>query len=132
MFFFHCVTVLSLSHVTVCHSVYLFQLPLLEAEDSCNTLPVPYWCHVVSGSALIIFHSSSNSPQTAWCCIIPSDYLNRVVSSKFVSYPTTRMSSTAHTTNCHIRIRISCTYNQFSYTNSYKLRIQPILIYEFV
>ena len=70
------VTVCSLSHVTVCHSVYLFQLPLLEAEDSCNMLPVRNWCHVDSDSVLIIFQSSSNSPQTAWWCIIHSDYLN--------------------------------------------------------
>jgi len=76
-FFWHCVTVLSLSRVTVRHSKYLFKLqPLLEAEDSSHTLLVPQlvsccslflnWCHVVSDSTL-----SSNSPQSDRCCIIP-------------------------------------------------------------
>ena len=69
-FFWHCVTVTNLSHVTERHSIYLFKLPVLEAEDSSNTLLVPYWCHLVSGSALIIFHLSSNSPQTDCCSII--------------------------------------------------------------
>ena len=63
-------TVSSLSHLTECHSIYLLKLPLPEAEDSSKTLLVPYWCHLVSGSALIIFHLSSNSPQTDCCSII--------------------------------------------------------------
>ncbi len=76
-FFWHCVTVLSLSHVTVCQPKYLFKLPLLEAEHSSHMLLVPQlvpccsliinWCHVVSDSALILFHLSSNSPQTDCC-----------------------------------------------------------------
>ncbi len=59
----------SLSHLTERHSIYLLKLPLPEAEDSSNTLLVPYWCHLILGSALIIFHLSSNSRQTD-CCLI--------------------------------------------------------------
>jgi len=79
--FWHCVTALSLSHVTVHHSKYLFKLSLLEAEDSCHMLLVLQlvpccslflnWRHVVSDSTLIIFHLSSSLPQTDCCCIIP-------------------------------------------------------------
>jgi len=88
--FRHCVTALSLSHVTVRHSKYLFKPPLLEAEDSSHMLLVPKLvsccslflnrCHVVSDSALIILHLSSNSPQTD-CCNFPSYHLSWVASS---------------------------------------------------
>ncbi len=117
-------TVSTLSHLTESHSIYLLKLPLPEAEDSSNTLLVPYLCHLVSGSALIIFHLSSNSPQTDCCFIfsIISFYL-----SCFHKLPQLRilpfdLYEIVYNTNDYY----------VTYTNLYKYQLLPFHIYEFV
>ena len=118
-------TVSSLSHLTERHSIYLLKLPLPEAEDSSHTLLVPYWCHLVSGSALIIFHLSSNSPQTDCCFIfsIISFYLScfrhKLPQLRILPF---HLYEIVYNTNDY----------HFTDTNLYKYQRLPFHTYEFV
>jgi len=115
------------SHLTERHSINLLKLPLPEAEDSRNTLLVPYWCHLVSGYALIIFHLSSNSPETDCCFIfsIISFYL-----SCFLSFTNYLTGVDYHFTYTNLYITPTTTISPIRICTKYQ-RL-PFHLYEFV